>query len=178
MGETSYGRSFGAPGSGTSGAGSLGRVESFSTIEAGALTNIQNRGEYVRLRVSESVTVSAITIHVLTQSGNIELAVFANNGLEGTLARPAARKATTGAIAMPAAGAAAVAIDVTIDDGDWLYLGSAAASGAARWATCAPGLTSAIYDGLCGYKDTDYPSSSTAPALSSGSSRPPLVASN
>lgn len=64
-------------------------------------------------RFRGSGTITALGIHVLTSSGNIGVAIYADNAEDGDAAAPAARLATSGAVACPAAGFASVSVAST-----------------------------------------------------------------
>lgn len=74
-------------------------------------------------RVTGSGSVSSIGIGVGTSSGNISVAVY-DTGSDSSL--PGDRTQTSGAVACPASGYAAVALgaSVTADAGDWFAISS------------------------------------------------------
>lgn len=82
------------------------------------VTNSSGRIFYLR-NLGGAATVTAITLQVGTQSGNIDVGIYANTGT-GAAARPGARKASSGVIACPASGVQPVTIASTfIAAGDW-----------------------------------------------------------
>lgn len=209
MGDTSYGRSFGAPGSGTSGAdvsvddsgfdnivgddvqaaldsvdGQLGGGGAGSFLLDGfprsfwrgqwnnSNTALANRGEYVR--IEGSGTITKIGIHVSTQAGNICVAVFANSGA-GRAAVPGARKGTSGSVACPAVGYQEVALtgSVDVEDGDWFYFGSDNAGTVVYCGSAT--LTTDLTKGLSGHRDAEFPAPATAGALTWGAARQAIM---
>lgn len=77
----------------------------------------------VYIRVMDGGRVSKIAYRVLTQGGNMSLAVYRNSGL-GRLAVPGARLATTGSFTVPVAGyyEASLGASINVQVGDWLAL--------------------------------------------------------
>lgn len=83
-----------------------------------------NRGFYARV-LGGKAGVSSLDIHVGVQSGNVSVAVYRNNGLLGTAARPTGSPvATSGSVACPATGRQTISLGSTVDinAGDWLFL--------------------------------------------------------
>ena len=124
---------------------------------------IANRGVY--MRCDTGGTITSIAIDVGTQSGNICVAVFANSGV-GRAAVPAARKATSGAVACPAPGYAEVSLggSVVVDPGDWLFL-SVDNTTATIYAMSSLSHTNAIVAGFSYYQDTAHPAPASATPL-------------
>ena len=84
-----------------------------------------NRCTFTRMRGRTSVAVNKATINVGVSSGNISVAVYANNGSNNSAARPTgAPILTTGDIACPAAGLAEVTFtgSAIIPLGAWFAL--------------------------------------------------------
>lgn len=140
MGETSYGRSFGAPGSGTSGA----PVDAqYVTLAADAtLTNESllstflldpaagpayvhgppgwgspqivapgaNQAQFTKFVVERRITVNRVFFTIGTSNGNIDVGIYDATGAGGG---PGARLVSSGSTACPAAGAAAVTVAAT-----------------------------------------------------------------
>lgn len=133
---------------------------------AQAQVGAANRGWWYRVSGGKQ-GVTKIALSVVTSSGNICAAIYANTGT-GRAAAPGARLATTGSIACPAAGYAELTLDASVDvaQGDhWFYFSAdnitatfeAAASGA-------PATTV----GLRGYAEAAFPAPASAPALQVG----------
>lgn len=74
-------------------------------------------------RVRDAGPISKIGLRVLTQGGNLSVALYRNSG-KGRSAVPGARLATSGAVVTPAAGYIEVALDAAVwaHEGDWLAL--------------------------------------------------------
>ena len=101
------------------------------TIDPAHATNLAafggaNRGAWVRLYGPDDPSCPGLYLYVGTSSGNISVAVYANNGSRGTAARPTgAPKATSGAVACPTAGAISLVsftAPTEIVQGDWAFL--------------------------------------------------------
>lgn len=107
-----------------------GPLAAARTLDARLATNLAavssaNQTRYVRMRGNHPAA-TGLWICVGASSGNISVGVVPNNGSSGLAARPSgARKATSGPVACPAAGAFTfvpflAAIDIV--DGDWFAL--------------------------------------------------------
>jgi hypothetical protein len=100
-----------------------GRCESADPAfmnSAAAAWPAANRVYY--FRVGAAAAVGHVTVEVGTQSGNIAVGAYANNGSQGRAAAPATLLASSGSIAMPAAGVQQIALGSTVGvaAGDWL----------------------------------------------------------
>lgn len=84
-------------------------------------TTTANRAHYMRM--AEAGTITKVAIIVQIQSGNISVGVYRNSG-SGASAVPAARVATSGAVACPATGYQEVSLSgsIAVNKGDWLAL--------------------------------------------------------
>lgn len=107
-----------------------GPLAAARTLDARLATNLAavssaNQTRYVRMRGAHA-GATGMWICVGASSGNISVGVVPNNGSSGLAARPSgARKATSGAVACPAAGAFTFVpflVPVDIVDGDWFAI--------------------------------------------------------
>jgi lysophospholipase L1-like esterase len=117
--------------------------------------------------------ISKVGINVGTASGNISVAVYRNSGT-GKSAVPAARAATSGAVACPSAGYQEVTLTapVTVRRGDWLFLScdnTTATFGMASYGD------SGLFNGLAAKAASSHPAPSTAPTVTASTSRWPLL---
>ena len=127
-----YGASAGA----TRGAdtGSLAKTylasDGAQTIASAHATNLAafgsaSRGAWVRMTGYER-SATGLYVYVGTSSGNISVAVYANNGSNGTAARPTgAPKATSGTVACPTGSTISLvsfSAPTEIVQGDWAFL--------------------------------------------------------
>lgn len=81
-----------------------------------------NDARYMRVR--DGGVISSVRLHVIASSGNISVAAYRNSG-SGLTSVPGTRLATSGAVACPAAAAAAdiaLGASVTVYPGDWLAI--------------------------------------------------------
>jgi parallel beta-helix repeat protein len=76
-------------------------------------------------RVTEGGTISKVRANIVTSSGNIAVAVYANSGA-GLTSTPGTRLATSGSVASPGTGVQDVSLGatVTVAIGDWLAIGA------------------------------------------------------
>lgn len=101
-----------------------GRMESVETAFLNSLAAwpLANRVYYYRVRSAGAI--SHVTLEIGTQSGNLVVGAYANNGLQGRAAAPAAGGllATSGQVACPAVGVDQISLGSTIGvaAGDWL----------------------------------------------------------
>ncbi len=116
---------------------------------------------YYQRLVGYGMTVSALRIYVGTQSGNIDVGVYANAG-SGSTAGPGALKASTGSIACPAPGEQSVTLTstVTIERGDWVAI--AVDNTTATFLRSAP--TTAVTNGAAANEAGAFPLPATASA--------------
>lgn len=100
-------------------------------------------------RVRDGGVISKIAFEVTTSSGNISVGVYANSG-QGKAAVPAARKATSGALACPAVGYQEISLggSVAVAAGEWLAISSDNVTAAFRSVLTAE-LTSQLGAGRC-----------------------------
>jgi hypothetical protein len=122
-----------------------------------------NANQAIYMRVTGSGYISKIGLHVGTSSGNVCVGVYSNNTSGGTAARPAARKATSGSVACPAAGYAEVALtsSVYVQEGDWLAIVADNAT-ATFYRSNAAGFGSSLSLGLSHFQSTAFPLPSSA----------------
>lgn len=109
-----------------------------------------------------AASVSSIEIYVGTSSGNISVGIF---GSTGTLRsrRPNSRRATSGAVACPAAGYASISLGATISvtaGSDWFGLSTDNSTATFRSAAALP--YDAFLLGRQGYQNTGHPLPATA----------------
>lgn len=83
----------------------------------------------VYIRVRDAGRISKIAYRVLTQGGNMSLAVYRNSG-KGRAAVPGTQLATTGSFAVPVPGyyEAALGGSVNVHAGDWLAISCSSAT--------------------------------------------------
>lgn len=76
------------------------------------------------LRCVEGGTVARIGIYVQAQAGNLVVAVYRNNGLQGRAGLPDLLLSDSGLVACPAAGYAEIPLlqTVNMQAGDWFYV--------------------------------------------------------
>lgn len=131
---------------------------------ASALT--ANQGIY--LRVQGGGSISKIGLVVGTSSGNVCVAVYANSGV-GAAARPAARKATSGSVACPAANYQEISLggSVTVLDGDWFFIAADNATATFYRGTTA-GTSFAIANGMSHFQNTAFPAPDPAVPSATG----------
>jgi hypothetical protein len=123
-----------------------------------------NNAIFERIELGERAVISKIGLIVGTASGNISVGVYSNNGSPGTNAAPATRKATSGAVACPAAGYQEIALTtaVALEDGDWLALSADNTTATFRAMAATQALAAA--KGLSGLQATAHPLPATAVA--------------
>lgn len=146
--------------------GSFGYPMTVDTInvrgtDAAALA--ANRGLYQRVR--DGGAISSIGLQVTTSSGNISVAAYRNSG-SGRNAVPGTRLATSGAVACPSAGFAAVALGDSVDllPGDWLFLSADNGTAAFR-CTLAGLVASSLGAGRTYYQDAAHPAPAAPASL-------------
>src|SRR5690606_10790865 len=99
-----------------------GRVFTFGMESvAGAAQSVQSASRCVFMRYITGGTITKVALHVGVASGNISVAVFADDGTGGA---PGTRKGTSGAVSCPSAGYAEVSLggSVDVNAGDYLAL--------------------------------------------------------
>lgn len=142
-----------------------GTTEYPKTADPRALSATQtlNADQAVYMRARGRGLISKIGIHVGTASGNIAVAVYRNNGSNGTAARPDVRTATSGSVACPAAGYAEVSLggSVYVEDGDWFAI-VADNTTASFYRFGAGGFSSTIGNGVAHHQNTAMPPPATA----------------
>lgn len=122
-----------------------------------------NANQAVYVRATGRGYISKIAVHVGTQSGNVCVGVYANNGSTGNAARPATQKATSGSVACPAAGYQEIALtgSVYVEEGDWLALVADNATATFYRANTA-GFASSLANGFSHHQSTAFPLPATA----------------
>lgn len=159
--------------SGTSGADPLGWGMALSDTPSPLVApsarawDTANRAYYKRL-INGKTGGTGVRLVVITQSGNISVAVYRNTGA-GIAAAPGTLLAASGAVACPAPGAATVALGATIDvlPGDWVAMScdNTTASFYSNFAGFAQQVDAA---GMGGLKAASHPISGDSPAITTG----------
>ena len=125
---------------------------SFAGIGSGVASNTNLAGRLYLARAYGGGAISAIRVRVTTQSGNIALGIYGNDGV-GARARPVgAPKATTGAVACPAIGVVDIALinPYVVVPGDWFGFVADNSTAAFTYYGGA-GANIPLWDGLCGF---------------------------
>lgn len=129
-----------------------------------AQTGTASRGYWTRVQRGSVAAATKIDVGIAVAAGNICVAVYRNVG-SGLAARPGPLASTSGAVPCPAAGLAAVPVltAVSVDVGDWLYVGydDATVSLLATGTSTASPLLAAI----SGYANTAFPAPDVAPVI-------------
>lgn len=130
------------------------------SVSTSTAVAVANRCQFVR-STGRKYGATQLQIWVGTASGNISVAVYASSGI-GDAAVPTDRKATTGAIACPAAGLAVVTLTtaVDVDPGDFMAI--SADNTVATFGRSASGITA---QGVCWRMDTAHPAPAAAGSL-------------
>ncbi len=116
-------------------------------------------------RAMEAGTVNAIGMHVMTSSGNICVGVYRNTG-SGRSAAPGALLASSGSVACPATGYAAIPLSSTIyvHKGDWIALAADNATATVK-ALLGTAIGTELGAGRQGTASAVFPLPPTAPAI-------------
>lgn len=146
----------------------------FSEWYATTSTAVANRGEWCRVK-GPATTITKLGMDIVNSSGNICVAVYANNGSVGRAARPGVRKGTSGSVASPGTGYQEISLggSIAVVPGDWFFF--VADNAVITLACVAFQRASAIGDGLVCYAAAAFPAPDPAPALTSGYSRPAIM---
>jgi hypothetical protein len=137
---------------------------------AQALASVGTSNDCHYNRIYHPGTISTIRVSVGVSNGNIGVAVYDQTGT-GVSAAPDSRVATSGSIACPAAGLAAVSIGATIDVGhatSWLAL---SASGTTATFYSAATIPAGWHNGVNGAEAAAHPPPATASPSSSRASQ-------
>lgn len=127
-------------------------------------TTTLNANQAVYLRVKGKGWISKIALHVNVSSGNIDVGVYASDlGAPGSTARPTTRKASSGSVVCPAAGAAVVALSTPVycEEGDWLALVVDNAT-ASFYRGGAGGFSTTLANGFSHHQSAAFPLPATA----------------
>ncbi len=134
---------------------------------AGAMTSAP-RTVYSRMSGKTTTAVNKATIHLGVSSGNISVAVYANNGSTGSAARPTgAPLLTTGAIASPGTGTQTVTFtsSAVVPAGAWFAI-----SADNTTVTFSRANASILLPGVC-YVETAHPCPVTVGSLTTNAQR-------
>lgn len=139
------------------------------TVNSRSVTGIAalggaNRTNYTRM-TGGKVTASTFVIYVGTSSGNISVAIYPNNGSNGTAARPSgSRRASTGAISCPTGSSFATVTftgSTAITPGDWMGLSADGTTATFARATALAGIGA----GVAYHETSAHPAPATVGSL-------------
>lgn len=158
---------YGLPGLGW-GVGPTSFIDPIHVTSTTATAGTANRTHYYRVR--DGGSISKVSLHVGTASGNLAVAVYRNTGT-GQNAKPGTRFASSGSVACPAAGFRDIALGQTVRvrAGDWLaFAADNTTATFAAFASTQVLATSGLFNGRAGFEDVYPPPATATPTMGLG----------